>query len=120
MNLRLGSACANGDPSEQVIEVAGGHGLQQLGGHRQAQAQHFTHQFAGQGQAGGHVIAAVQVWIVGQAFPAHSGARFLDVGTDHQQHLVADFKRELLQIARVFHGRFRVVDRARADNHQQA
>ncbi len=71
-------------------------------------------------KAGGHVIAAIQARIVGQAFPADGGAWFFDVGADHQQHLVTDLKGQFLQVAGVFHGRFRVVDRAWADDHQQA
>ncbi len=80
VDLRFRGPRANGDPAQQVIDITGGHGLQQLGGNRQPQAQHLAHQFTGQGQAAGHVIAAIQVRVVGQAFPAHRGPGFLDVG----------------------------------------
>ena len=65
VDLRFRRAGANGHPAQQVVEVAGGDGLQQLGGDRQAHAQHFKHQFPRQGQAVGHVIAAIQVRVVG-------------------------------------------------------
>jgi cobaltochelatase CobN len=111
---------ANGRPAQQVVEVAGGHGLQQLGGDRQAALDHAQHQATGQGDAGVHVVAAIQVRVVGQAFPAHRGARFFNVGAHHQQQLVADFMVERRQAVGVFQRRARVMDRAGADDHQQA
>ncbi|MOA06318.1 hypothetical protein D3C78_1259490 [compost metagenome] len=120
MDLRFGGACTNGDPTEQVIEVAGGHGLQQFGGDGQAQLQYFAHQFPGQGQAGRHVIAAIQARIVGQAFPAYGRAGLFYVGAHDQQHAVAHFMGHASQVGGVFEGGFRVVDRAGANDDQQA
>ena len=114
MDLRFGGARTNGDPAQQVIEVAGGHGLQQFGGNRQAQAQHLAHQFTGQVQAAGHVVAAIQAGVVGQAFPADGGTGLFHVGAHHQQHLVAHFIGQAGQVGGVFQGRLRVVDGAGA------
>ncbi|MNO78373.1 hypothetical protein D3C76_695090 [compost metagenome] len=104
MNLRLGGTGANGHPAQQVIEVPGGHGLQQFSCHRQAEHEYFTHQFAGQGQAAGHVVAAIKVRIVSQAFPANRGSRFFDVGAHHQEQLVADVGAQAGQVVSVFEG----------------
>jgi hypothetical protein len=46
VDLRFSGTRANGHPAQQVIEVPGSHGLQQLGSHRQAEADHFQHQLA--------------------------------------------------------------------------
>ncbi|MNY48036.1 hypothetical protein D3C86_1833410 [compost metagenome] len=46
MDLRFGGARANGDPAEQVVQVTGSHRLQQFCGDRQAELEHFAHQFA--------------------------------------------------------------------------
>ncbi|MCY1437247.1 hypothetical protein D9M71_534030 [compost metagenome] len=67
-----------------------------------------------------HVVAAIQVRIVGQAFPADGGARFFDVGAHHQEHLVTDLSGQARQTLGVLAGRAGVVQRARADDQQQA
>ncbi|MNY53726.1 hypothetical protein D3C86_1895070 [compost metagenome] len=102
MDLRFGGAGADRHPAEQVVEVAGGHRLQQFGGNRQAQLEHVAHQLARQGQAARHVVAAVQVRIVGQAFPADCGARFFDIGAHHQEHLIADVGGQASKVGGVF------------------
>lgn len=76
VDLRFGGARANRGPAQQVIEVPGNHRLQQLGGNRQATFDHVQHQATGQGDAGMHVVAAIEVRVIGQAFPAHRGTRF--------------------------------------------
>ncbi|MNN50287.1 hypothetical protein D3C81_1648630 [compost metagenome] len=58
--------------------------------------------------------------VVGQAFPAHRGTGLFDVGAHHQQQLVIHLAAQRGQAIGVFQGRARVVDRARADHHQQA
>ncbi|MNN50338.1 hypothetical protein D3C81_1649180 [compost metagenome] len=120
VNLRLGGARANRRPAQQVIEVTGDHRLQQLGGDRQAAFDHVQHQATGQGDAAMHVVAAIEVRIVCQAFPAHRGARFLHVGAHHQQQLVVDFAAQGRQAVGILKGRAWVMDRAGADDHQQA
>ncbi|MNE52121.1 hypothetical protein D3C80_1467790 [compost metagenome] len=67
-----------------------------------------------------HVIAAVQVRIVGQTFPANRGTRFFNVGAHHQQQLIVDLFIERFEAISVFQRRARVVDRAWADDYQQA
>ncbi|MNX78449.1 hypothetical protein D3C86_1100420 [compost metagenome] len=104
VDLRLRGPGANRHPAQQIVEVTGRHRLQQFSGNGQAQSEHFAHQFAGQRQAGGHVIAAIQVRVVGQAFPANRGTGFFDVGAHHQQHFVADFGGEAGKVASVFEG----------------
>jgi hypothetical protein len=59
------------------------------------------------------------VRIVDQALPAHGGAR-LSKYTHHHQQVVLQALGLDLQAAGVFHRRGVVVDRARADHHQQA
>ncbi|MCY1185818.1 hypothetical protein D9M73_266320 [compost metagenome] len=102
MDLRFGGACADRGPGQQVVEVAGSHRLQQLGSNRQAAFDHVQHQPARQGDTRVHVVTAIEVRVVGQAFPAHCSTRFFDVGTHHQQHLVADFSGQAGKLAGVF------------------
>ena len=66
----------------------------------------------------GHVIAAVQVRVVGQAFPAHGGARFFDVGAHYQQHVIAHIMGEGSEVAGVFQCGDGIVDGAGADHYQ--
>ncbi|MNI96890.1 hypothetical protein D3C73_1554370 [compost metagenome] len=58
--------------------------------------------------------------IVGQAFPADRGAWFFHVGAHDQEHFIADVVGEAGEVAGVFEGRLRIVDRAGTDDDQQA
>ncbi|MNE38342.1 hypothetical protein D3C80_1322380 [compost metagenome] len=120
MHLRFAGACADRRPAEQVVEVAGHQRLQQFGGDRQAEAERIQHQPARQGEAGGHVAAAVELRVVDQALPADGGARLLDIGAHHQQQLVVHLRRQFGEAAGVVEGGFGVVQGTGADYHQQA
>ncbi|MCY1413026.1 hypothetical protein D9M71_284480 [compost metagenome] len=120
VDLRFGGARTDGNPAQQVVEVAGRHRLQQLGGDGQAKLEHFAHQLARQGQAADHVVAAIQARIVGQAFPADCGTRFFHVSAHHQQQLITDIAGQFGQAAGVFERRLWVMDGARPDYYQQA
>ena len=65
-----------------------------------------------------HVVAAIQVRVVGQAFPADGGAWLFNIGPHHQQHILAHFAGQGGQVAGVFEGGLRVVDGAGADDDQ--
>ncbi len=67
-----------------------------------------------------HVIAAIEVRIVGQALPAHRGARFFHVGAHDQQQFVVDLTAQVRQAIGVFQRGAGIVDRARPDDHEQA
>jgi cobaltochelatase CobN len=67
-----------------------------------------------------HVAAAIQVRVVDQAFPADGGARLLDVGAHHQQQVLADVAGQSGEALGVVEHGLLVMQRARADHHQQA
>lgn len=94
--------------------------MQEFGGQRQAEAQHVQHQLPGQRQAGGHVVAAIQVRIVGEALPAHRGAWLFHVGAHHQEQLAVEFVAQRGEAFGVFEGGAGIVDRTGSDYHQQA
>lgn len=120
VDLRFAGARADRRPAQQVVEVAGGQRLQEFGGQRQAEAQHVQHQLPGQRQAGGHVVAAIQVRIVGEALPAHRGAWLFHVGAHHQEQLAVEFVAQRGEAFGVFEGGAGIVDRTGTDYHQQA
>ncbi len=120
VHLRFAGTRTDGGPTEQVVEVTGGHRLQQFGGQRQTALKDIQHQLSRQAQAFGHVTAAIEVRVVQQPFPANRGARFFHVGAHHQQQLVIDLCRQLGQAFGVFEGAGAVMQGAGADHHQQA
>ena len=119
MDLRLGGAGADGRPAEQVFQVGGGQRLQQLRRHRQAQLVDLAHQLACLTQAGGHVIAAIQMRIIGQPLPAHRGARLLDIDTHHQLEAITYLRLDHRQALGVLTRGLEIMDGARPDHHQQ-
>lgn len=62
---------------------------------------------------------AVQARIVDVALPAHGGARLLEVHAHDDEQVVGQRVGRLLELARVLHGLFVVVDGAGADHHHQ-
>ena len=119
VDLGFCGAGADRRPAEKVFQVACRQRAEQLAGQRQAQAGQITQQCPAQAQAFRQILAAVQVRIVEQPFPAHRGARLLHVGAHHQQGPVADPVGEGGEPLAVFRRRVRIVQRARAGDDQQ-
>ena len=100
--------------AQQPASVVYGHGHGQLAGND------FQQQAACLAQAVVDVESTIQMRIVNQAFPAHGGARFFKIHAHHNQQFFGVFLAQGQQVPGVFDGGLRVVNRARADNHQQA
>ena len=77
-------------------------------------------QAAGQPQTGVDVIAAVEVGIVDQPFPAHGGAGLLEIDPHHHLQLGAVALARFGDEVGVLVGRRHVVHRAGPHDHQQA
>ncbi len=120
VDLRLAGARADRGPAKQIVEVAGRHRLQQLGGQRQSGFEDVQHQSTRQAQALGHVAAAVQMRIVEQAFPANGGAWLLHIGAHDQQQLVAQLRCQRGETFGVFQRGDGVMQGTGADDDQQA
>ena len=93
--------------------------MQQLGGQRQTEFRQIQQQMTGYIQAGGHVVAAVQVGIVEHAFPAYRGPRLLHVRPHHDEGPVRQAFRKLGQFMTVFQGGLGIMERAGAGDDQQ-
>ncbi|MPM53902.1 hypothetical protein SDC9_100672 [bioreactor metagenome] len=120
VHLAFGGARADSAPTDQIADVLGRDHVQEFAARRDAQAVDVDEQLACDAQAFVDAVAAVQVRVVDQALPAHGGARLLEVHAHH------DFQRVLvllacrLELLGVFNRGGRVVDRAGADDDQQA
>ena len=119
VHLRLCGARAYGSPADQVGNILAGHHIQKLGGGGQAQGVNVAQQLARQRQAGVHIKAAVKIWVVNQAFPAHYGAWLFKISTHHNAQFVGVAGVKPGQPLGVSQRCRRVVNGAGADNHQQ-
>ena len=119
VHLAFGGARADRAPGHQVADVLRRDHVEELaaGGHSGPVDAH--QQVARDAQPLVDAEAAVEVRIVDQAFPAHRGARLLEVHAHQQLELVAVTPSFLLEFSCVFQRRERIVDRARPHHHQQ-
>src|SRR5437773_1943813 len=118
MYLAFSSARADRAPGHQVADVLRRDHVEELaaGGHSGPVDAH--QQVARDAQPLVDAEAAVEVRIVDQAFPAHRGARLLEVHAHQQLELVAVTPSLLLQFPCIFQRRERIVDRARPHHYQ--
>ena len=119
VGLGLGGARADGGPGDEILEVAGRHRVQRLGGHGNPSAGDVEQQPPGPTDALFDVEAVVQVRVVDQALPAERRTRLLEVGAHHEVERVAGLAGQGAQSPGVVHGRLGVVDRAGPDHHEQ-
>ena len=120
VGLRLGGARADGGPADEVGDVLRRDRIEQLGGGRQAEVEHVAQEGAREPQAGGDVVRAVEVRIHDQALPADGGARFFEIDAHDDHHAVGDLAGERGEPAGVVAAGLEVVDRAGADDQEEA
>ena len=89
MNLRLGGAGADGTPGDEVGDVLGRDGVEQLGADGDAHRGEVAEELAGEAEALVDLERAVNVGVVDEALPADSRARFLDQTVSHVFYRVA-------------------------------
>ena len=77
VQLRLGRACANGAPGDEVGDVLRRDGVEQLGADGDAEVREVAEQLARDAQALVDFEGAVDVGVVDQTFPADSRPWFL-------------------------------------------
>jgi hypothetical protein len=119
MGLRLGGAGADGGPAHQVGEILRHHRIQKLGAGRKAHLCDLQQELPRFAQTGLDVIAAVQVRVVDQTFPADGGAWFLEINAHDHIKLVRQFLAERVQTTGVIQGSLWIVNRTRANHDQQ-
>ena len=119
MRLGLGGAGAMADQRCSPADT-GARWVERLGGQRQPHFGEFHQQTPGGAQPFLDVEGIVEVRVVDQSLPADGGTRLLEIHAHHDVQAVADLVGQLAQTPRVVARGFHVVDRARADDHDQA
>lgn len=120
VQLRLGRAGADGAPRDQISQELGRDGVEQLTAHRDAHVGQFAEQSAGNAQALVDLEGAVDLWVVDEALPADGRAGLLKVGAHDDEDLSRDLVGDGLEEFCVLDCGAGVVDRARADDDDQA
>ncbi len=120
VGLRLGGAGADGGPANEVGKVLRSDGVERLGGCGQAEGIDIEKEFAREGDAVREVATVVEVRVVDEALPADGRARFLEIDAHDDGKTVADFLAELHEFLSVLHSRDGVVDRAGANDDEEA
>ena len=120
MGLGFGGARANRRPADQVLQILRGDRVEGFSRRRQAHFGQITQQGATDVQAVLNLERVIQVRVVDQTFPADGGARLFEIHAHDQKQAIRDFSRQHLEALGIFVGRLDVMDRARADDHEQA
>ncbi len=108
------------EPTDQVLQVLRRNRVQRFGGGGEPHLGQVQQQFATDVQTVLDLERVVQVRVVDQAFPTDSGTRLLEIDAHHQVQGVGHFRRQHLEALGVFVGGLEVVDRARADDDEEA
>ncbi len=120
MGLRFGSAGADRGPRDQVAIILWRNRVERLGAGRQADFGNVEQELAGFLHADVDAEAVVHERVVDIALPAHRGARLFEIDAHDQLQRVADFVGQRLEAAGVIEAGDRVVDRAGADDDEEA
>ena len=119
MHLRLRVARADRPPADQIADVLRCNRIQPFGRRRQPQAKHVGQHLACQPHALADIEAAIQIRVVDQTLPADRRARLLEIHAHHDHQSALKLALERRKTLRVLVRRFRIVNRARADDDQQ-
>ncbi len=120
VDLAFSGAGTNSPPADQIGDKLSGHHIEEFGSSGNAQLVNLQQQFARQLNAVIYPVAAVQIGIGDQPFPAHHGARLLKVGAHHDFKAGVVFIPQPFQALGIVHCGIKVVNRTGANNHQQA
>ncbi|MOA33700.1 hypothetical protein D3C78_1550160 [compost metagenome] len=120
MHLRFSGTSADRAPAHQICQILRGDHVEEFAGSRQARIIDIQQQLTRQTQAVVDLEAIIHLRIVDQTLPAHGSTRFFKINAHHHFQLTAQFLTQRQQATGVLFGGFGIVDRARADHHQQA
>ena len=120
VRLRFGGAGADGGPADQVGDVLRRDGVEQLGGGGQAEVEDVAEESAREAQAGGDIVRTVEVGVHHEALPADGGARLFKIDAHDDHDAVGDFAGKGGELAGVVAAGVDIVDRARADDEEEA
>src|SRR5690606_2278761 len=119
VGLRFGGAGADRRPADEVGDVLRRDRIEQLGGGGQAEIENLAQERAGEAQAAGDVVRAVEMRVHDQALPADGGAGFFKIDAHDDHDAVGDFGGEGGEAAGVVEAGLGAVDRAGADHEQE-
>ena len=119
MGLRFGGARADRPPRDEVRDVLRRQQVEELRAARQPHAVDAQEELPREAQPRVDGEAAVEVRVVDESFPAHRGARLLEVDAHHDEELGGVARGGLVQARGVLQRRAGIVDRARPDDGEQ-
>ena len=120
VSLRLRGAGSDGSPADEVGDVLGCDGIEKLGGRGQTEVEDVAEKCAPEAEAVGDVVGAIEVRVHDEAFPADGGAGLLEINAHYDYDAVGDFAGEGGEAAGVVAAGVEVVDRAGADEQEEA
>lgn len=120
VGLRFGGAGADGGPADEVGDVLRRDRIEELGGGGEAEVEDVAEEGAGEAEAGGDVVGAVEVRVHDEALPPDGGARFFEVDAHDDHDAVGDLVGEGGEAASVVAAGVEVVDGAGADDEEEA
>ena len=120
VDLTLGGSRADCPPAYEVGDVLGGDHVEEFSAGGYAHLGQIEEQAACDAQSVADAEGFVEVRIVDQALPAEGGARLLEIDTHDDHEIAGKLGDRFFQKFRIFPGRNRVVDRARAYHDDQA
>ena len=85
MGLRLTRTGADGGPTDEVGNILGCNGVEELGGGRKAKVGNVSEEAAGDGEAITNGAGAIEPRVHDKAFPAGGGAWFLEIDTHDEE-----------------------------------
>lgn len=120
MGLAFAGAGSDGRPRDEIGYVLGSNGIEKLGCGGKPYGEDFGQKLAGDLEAGGNVIGSIEIGIHDEALPTYGRTGFFEVDPHHDENLVFHFIGELGQFLSIFATGLGVMDRAGADDQEEA
>lgn len=120
MRLGLGGARPDGGPADDIGEILRDDGIEELGGGGQTEGGDFQKDLAGQAQSRGEIARIVHARVVDQPLPPDSRAGLLEVNAHEDAERIPQLGAQSGEPAGVVEGTFRIVDRTRTDDGEEA
>ena len=120
VHLALGRPGTDCTPADEVRDVLRGNHIEELNADRESHLRDIRDQSPGHAEAVVDAEGSIQIRVVDKAFPADRGAGLLEVDTHDDFKVPRETAAFCDESLRILTGRFRVMDRAGADNDEKA
>ena len=77
MKLGLGSTSTNSTPGDEVSDVLGGDGVEELGSDRNAHVGKIAEELTGKAETFVDLEGPIEIWVINETLPSDSGTGFL-------------------------------------------